>query len=79
MLFEESENRGSQVIKHDLYRRQDYRKCFHLSHYIHICKISEINRLNKNLYNPDTLYYPMERVLDIDTLEDYHKYIGVAK
>jgi len=79
MLFEGDNFRGEQVIEHNLYRRQDYRKCFHLSHYVHICLAGEEDNLNDNLYNKNTLYYPMREVLDIDTLEDFQKHLGEQK
>ena len=79
MLFDKDDYKGEQIIQHNLYRRQDYRKCFHLSHYVYICLAKEVNNLNGNLYNSDTLYYPMKEVLDIDTLEDFQKHLGDKK
>lgn len=74
MLYENGIN-GEQVIKHDLYRRQDYRKCFELSHYICIFDKRAINKLNNNLYNKDTVYYPIHSVIDVDTINDMEKYL----
>ena len=37
---------GKQIIKHDLYRRQDYPSIFELSHYISVIEVSELNKLN---------------------------------
>jgi len=62
--------RGEQIIKHNAYRRQDYPECFSLSHFVCIFKVSEIDNLNANLYNKDTIFYPIEKPIDIDTKED---------
>lgn len=74
MLKEEEGDRGSQLIEHDLYRRQDYPKCFELSHYISIFNASELNNLNNNLYNSDTIFIDMpEDIIDVDTQKDLDK------
>ena len=73
-LIEETENRGKQIIKHDLYRRQDYPKCFEISHYICIFEASEIKFLNKNMYNNNTRFYPISDCIDVDTKGDLEKY-----
>ena len=41
--------RGNQLIKHDLYRRQDYPEVFELSHYVGCCYVSELKKLNYNV------------------------------
>ena len=74
-MFKNEGNKGRQVVKHDLYRRQDYPECFELSHFICIFKVSELNRLNNNLYNENTIYYPIENIVDIDTPSDYMKWL----
>ena len=61
---------GTQVIPHDLYRRQDYPECFRISHYVSVFKATEINLLNNNLYNNQTIYYDIGRQIDIDTETD---------
>jgi len=73
-LYEEPGNTGRQIIRHDMYRRQDYPKCFFVLHYVTICKVSEIDKLNKNLYNNDTLYFSIERKIDIDEPEHFEKW-----
>ena len=65
---------GKQVVKHDLYRRQDYPKCYEISHYIAIAIVEELHNLNKNLYNIDTFYYDIQDVIDVDTEEDLKRY-----
>ena len=57
---------GRQVVEHDLYRRQDYPECFEISHYIGIFYVSELGNLNRNLYNENTVYYNIDRKLDVD-------------
>ena len=74
MLFEDGIN-GEQVIKHDLYRRQDYKKCFELSHYVCIFDKRNINKLNNNLYNRNTVYYPIHSAIDVDTKNDMENYL----
>lgn len=73
-LYEEPNNKGTQVVSHDLYRRQDYPKCFFVLHYVFVSVASEIKKLNKNLYNDNTLYYPIERKIDIDEPVHFEKW-----
>lgn len=68
-------NHGKQVIEHDLYRRQDYKPIFELSHFIGIFKAGELENLNKNLYNEDTFFFKIENVIDIDTNKDLNEYL----
>jgi CMP-N-acetylneuraminic acid synthetase len=72
-MHEEEGHFGSQIVEHDLYRRQDYPKCFELSHYIILFKAGNINALNNNMYNRFTLFYPIDRVIDVDTQNDLDK------
>ena len=44
-------HRGKKVIENDLYRRQDYPKCFKISHMISMFNANELKNLNMNLYN----------------------------
>tara|TARA_R110000824_G_scaffold197409_13_gene380880 strand:- start:5883 stop:6518 length:636 start_codon:yes stop_codon:yes gene_type:complete len=66
--------KGEQLIKHDLYRRQDYPNCFEISHFICIFEVSELNNLNKNMYNHDTVFYKIGEVVDVDELTDIEKF-----
>ena len=68
-------NDGSQVIEHNLYRRQDYPETFEICHYIQICYVSELKKLNNNLYNRSTVYYPIDNVIDIDEEKDLLKWM----
>jgi CMP-N-acetylneuraminic acid synthetase len=74
MMFEEKDNKGRQVIKHNLYRRQDYPKCFEISHFIIIFYKKELDKLNENLYNEDTLFFPIYKCIDVDTYQDLEIY-----
>jgi len=75
MLYEKDNHMGEQVIKHNLCRRQDYRKVFELSHFVCAFKVSELEKLNNNLYNGETHYYTLDkRIIDIDTIEDLNNW-----
>jgi CMP-N-acetylneuraminic acid synthetase len=76
VLKEEVDHKGSQLFYHDLYRRQDYPKGFEISHYISLFNSNEINNLNNNLYNSDTVYYDIEDVIDVDKKEDLDRFEG---
>ena len=65
---------GRQIASHNLYRRQDYPKCFEISHYISVFYASEVNFLNKNLYNDNTVFYPIEEKVDIDSYKDLKRF-----
>ena len=77
VLKEEQNGKGSQLFYHDLYRRQDYPKCFEISHYISIFRASSISRLNNNLYNSNTYFLKVEKeILDVDSKKDFNKLNG---
>jgi len=65
--FELGDDMGKQIVSHNLYRRQDYPKCFRISWFVSMFECSELPNLNLNLYNEDTLYFPIKHALDIDT------------
>jgi CMP-N-acetylneuraminic acid synthetase len=73
MMYEEG-MRGKQIIHHNLYRRQDYPICFEISHFISIFSIKELKNLNNNMYNRDTIFFPIADVIDVDYYEDLKKY-----
>ena len=66
MMYELENGRGEQVIQHNLSRRQDYRQCFEISHFISIIDSNELPNLNNNLYNEDTYFLSVRDVKDID-------------
>ena len=75
-LFSQGENKGKQIISHDMCRRQEYPECFMVSHYVGVFKASELKSLNRNMYNEKTVFYPIDMPLDVDTKEDYNKLQG---
>ena len=68
--------KGKQVIKHDLYRRQDYPNCFEISHFICLFKVLELNNLNNNMYNNNTIFYKIRQVVDVDRPIDMENFYG---
>ena len=70
MMYDLGNNQGKQIISHNLCRRQDYKKCFEISHFISIFSIKNLKNLNVNLYNSDTKFMPIQNMIDIDTIED---------
>lgn len=77
MMYDEGNFLGTQVIKHDLCRRQDYRDCFRLCHFLCIFKASEIEKLNNNLYNKETKFMPRKDIsIDVDTSEDLKRFLN---
>ena len=65
--------KGKQIVDHNLCRRQDYPKCFKICHKIAILNYKEIHNLNSNIYNEDTIYFPIKKTLDIDTPFDLER------
>jgi CMP-N-acetylneuraminic acid synthetase len=63
-------HRGKQIINHDLYRRQDYPKCFELSHFMVLLRPKSIDNLNNNLYDSETLFWEIEDRVDVDHKKD---------
>lgn len=78
-MYDLGEGKGEQIIKHNLYRRQDYRKCFEISHYICIFKAGEIEKLNNNMYNHDTFFYEIEDKIDVDEKQDLERFVKNVK
>ena len=65
-FYELPDDKGKSVVGHSKYRRQDFPVCFHVRHMICIFDVKELNKLNENLYNEDTIYYKIENTLDVD-------------
>jgi CMP-N,N'-diacetyllegionaminic acid synthase len=70
MFFEEESLTGTKVIDHDLCRRQDYRNCFEVSHFIGVFNSDQINILDTNLWNKDTIFMPIDNKIDVDYKKD---------
>lgn len=69
---------GSQVVNHDMYRRQDYPEAFEISHFISITKAGALKKLNNNLYNKDTLFYHIDDKIDVDDKKDLEEFENSA-
>jgi CMP-N-acetylneuraminic acid synthetase len=69
-MFDLDNNKGSQLVKHNLYRRQNYPVVFEISHYVCIFNVNEFTNLNNNLYNDETFFFKIDDVVDVDTKTD---------
>ena len=67
--------KGEQFRSHNLFQRQQYPSVFELSHFIFICQVGELENLNMNLYNLNTIFFPIMRVHDIDSKADFLDYL----
>jgi CMP-N-acetylneuraminic acid synthetase len=74
-LYKEKGGKARQVVEHELYRRQEYPECFELSHFICIFKTSEVKKLNNQLYNKDTIFHPIDDIIDVDTENDFERFL----
>lgn len=74
MMYEKENNKGSQLIEHNLYRRQTYPSVFEISHFISIFEADEVKNLNLNMYNDNTIFYKINDTIDVDTEKDLKKY-----
>ena len=69
-FFEEGVN-GRRIVDHNLYRRQDYPKCFYGSHFVAIVKVGFLPSVDLNLHSKETIFYDLgERKIDVDNKED---------
>lgn len=74
MAYDLPNNKGKQVISHNLYRRQDYPKCFEISHFISIVDNKELSKLNNNLYNEETYFMKCKKKVDVDLPEHLERF-----
>lgn len=74
LCFKKQGDQGVPVVDHTLYRRQDYPRCFVVSHYITAFKAGELDNLGLNLYNKDTVFFPISKPIDVDTKQDLQSY-----
>jgi CMP-N-acetylneuraminic acid synthetase len=73
-FYDKKDNKGERIIKHDLYRRQDYPSCFFGSHFLSIVKVFYLKNVDRNLFGKDTIFYDLEdHKLDVDYELDYLK------
>ena len=68
-------SKGSQVVRHDNYRRQDYPNCFELSFYVCMFKVKELKNLSRNMFNDETYFFPLKEHLDIDTEKEFLEFL----
>jgi CMP-N-acetylneuraminic acid synthetase len=61
---------GKFIVDHQLHRRQDYPTYYEVSHYVCVYTVSEVSSLKPNLYNDQTIFYPISRVVDVDLPTD---------
>ena len=74
MCLIENEIYSKSLIDHDLYRRQEYPKCFEISHFICASKVFEIQNLNNQLFNDKTGFYKICDKIDVDQQTDLNKW-----
>jgi len=75
VLYKKEEQKGEQVVKHDLYRRQDYPECLEIKHFVCIFQVEEIQKLNKNMYNESTVFYKINNDIDVDYENDLREFL----
>ena len=75
VLFKKENQKGEQVVKHDLYRRQDYPECFEIRHFVCIFQVDEIQKLNSNMYNENTIFYKIDSDIDVDHENDLKEFL----
>jgi len=73
-FYDNKNGTGTQIVKHNLYRRQDYPLMFKVNHFIFMAYANEIKKLNKNLWNKNTIFYPIDIPIDIDNIKDYEAF-----
>lgn len=78
-MYDLGNGKGKQVIEHDLYRRQEYPKIFEICHYVCIFKISELEKLNNNMYNSETYFYKIDDKIDVDYEIDLERFLNDEK
>ena len=75
VLYKKEDQKGEQVVEHDLYRRQDYPECFEIRHFVCIFQVEEIQRLNNNMYNESTIFYKIDNDVDVDYENDLREFL----
>ena len=75
VLYKKEDQKGKQVVKHDLYRRQDYPECFEVRHFVCIFQVEEIQKLNNNMYNESTIFYKIDSDIDVDYENDLKEFL----
>lgn len=73
-MYEANDFKGVPVVQHNLYRRQDYPRCFQTSLYLGVFKISVLPQLGDRLFNKETIFYKTSNKVDIDNDIDYNDF-----
>jgi len=80
LCFYKNGSKCRKIVKHDLYRRQEYPECFQASHYVVITKQNVLNSLDSNLYYEDTYFYHIDNdIVDVDMQKDVEKFIESSR
>ena len=71
LCFYDDGLRGNRIIDHNMYRRQDYPKCFFGSHFVSILNVGFLSEVDLNLHNKETIFYDLgEHKIDVDNNTD---------
>ena len=71
LCFYDDGLRGNRIIDHNMYRRQDYPKCFFGSHFVSIVNVGFLSEVDLNLHNKETIFYDLgEHKIDVDNKTD---------
>jgi len=72
--------RGSKIVDHNLYRRQEYPECFEACHYVVIIRSDVLDELDNNLYHKNTIFYSLgDEIFDVDYLSDFENFKRINK
>ena len=70
-FYEKPKLKGELVINHNLYRRQDYPKCFRLSMFVACYKPNIIKKLHSHMFEKNTTFYRLKnKKVDVDNKVD---------
>ena len=78
-FYEKNDLRAELIVKHDLYRRQDYPKCLKLSMFVACYKARVVEKLHPLCMENDTIFYNLEQnKVDVDNKTDLDLvYVGI--
>jgi CMP-N-acetylneuraminic acid synthetase len=76
-FYAKPNHRGELIVENSYHRRQDYPEYFYMSHFISIFNVGELRSLNGELYNEHTLFYRIEKPVNVDTVEDLTQFRSV--
>lgn len=74
LCFYERGLKGERIVNHNLYRRQDYPKCFFGSHFLAILKVDYLKKVDFNLFCNETIFFDLNsNKIDVDYENDFNK------